>query len=673
MTQQTATNDDLYLKFLGSLIEELGAKMYPSITASVAELISNAWDADAKNVWVNMPLGKSVRVGDDEIVVIDDGDGMSRTEARNKYLVVGRKRRQEENKTTSSSGRPLHGRKGVGKLAAFGTAMVLECTTRSQASEVTAFRLDYDKIRECPGGYSYKVPEIEKPDPLLRPDNGDSLKHGTRVRLRDLRAKIIPAVEQFTLSLARRFGVLSPEMNVFLNGERITRFDIPVQISFPRDGVPTPGHGLPRKDPDTGREPEPIKVIQDYAVEHLPGGKEVRWWIGFTAKPIEMAEFRGIAILAHRKMVQRPFMFGRSQGTAGQLGQEYLVGEVIADWIDDTITSEDDLIETNRNELQLEDERLQQFLEWGRRRLRWALGRRNDLRVEKLVSGIDVDPEIQERLGKFTRREQVVFKAIGQRLAKLPETQPSDVSDLMMQTMDAYDDVAIREIIERISQEDESTQERMWGLVAEFGLIDARRAMTKIRARLEVIDKLAQMVKGGFLEVPDIHDHIVKNPWLLDPRWDLYDDEVDLTKALRDKFGLVPDAKGKFVDYLFTLSPSTPTFADQVIVVEIKRGTKPNGSPYHVTGDEVQRFATYVGYAEEHYGAADSPSSVPNVRGLMIASGYTQGAQIQRRSTYEAVQGGKYQFKSWESVLKDTRRLHVGWLELSTRRAKATS
>ena len=43
-------DDDLYLRFLGSLIEELGAKMYPSVTASVAELISNAWDADAKNV-----------------------------------------------------------------------------------------------------------------------------------------------------------------------------------------------------------------------------------------------------------------------------------------------------------------------------------------------------------------------------------------------------------------------------------------------------------------------------------------------------------------------------------------------------------------------------------------------------------------------------------------------
>ena len=37
----------LELKFLGALVGHLGAQMYPSATATIAELISNAWDADA--------------------------------------------------------------------------------------------------------------------------------------------------------------------------------------------------------------------------------------------------------------------------------------------------------------------------------------------------------------------------------------------------------------------------------------------------------------------------------------------------------------------------------------------------------------------------------------------------------------------------------------------------
>ena len=78
----TVQDDDLYLRFLGALIEELGAKMYPSVTASVAELISNAWDADAKNVWIAMPLGRRVKSEIDEIIVRDDGVGMSVQQSR---------------------------------------------------------------------------------------------------------------------------------------------------------------------------------------------------------------------------------------------------------------------------------------------------------------------------------------------------------------------------------------------------------------------------------------------------------------------------------------------------------------------------------------------------------------------------------------------------------------
>ena len=44
---------DLELRFGGRLVEQLGAQMYPSATATVAELISNAWDADAENVVFN--------------------------------------------------------------------------------------------------------------------------------------------------------------------------------------------------------------------------------------------------------------------------------------------------------------------------------------------------------------------------------------------------------------------------------------------------------------------------------------------------------------------------------------------------------------------------------------------------------------------------------------------
>ena len=88
----TQPEDPLVLRFGGSLVEQLGAQLYPSVTATVAELISNAWDADAKNVWITIPFGQQWS-DSSEILVMDDGNGMTHSQAQEMYLIVGRKRR----------------------------------------------------------------------------------------------------------------------------------------------------------------------------------------------------------------------------------------------------------------------------------------------------------------------------------------------------------------------------------------------------------------------------------------------------------------------------------------------------------------------------------------------------------------------------------------------------
>lgn len=663
--QKDTPDEQLTLEFLGGLVEELGAQMYPSVTASVAELVSNAWDADASNVWVEVPLG---RIPDEqwaglEIVVVDDGQGMDRAAAQSKYLLVGRKRRVEEQRTTTTNGRPLHGRKGVGKLAAFGTARVLQCTSR-EADEVVAFELDYDDIRVLPAGAKYPVPEVP-PDPLVDPTSKVELPHGTRIRLRQLKARRLPDEAQFRLSLARRFGTLTPEMRLYVNGTELNRFDVPMEFSFPRDAAPAPGDGLP-----SDAQGDAFRLEDGLGVEKLSDAREVRWWIGFTPRPIDFDEVRGVAILSHRKMVQRPFLFGRSQGIAGQLGEQYLLGEVHADWIDESIEPEEDLVLTNRTQLQVEDEGLQPLMEWGRRRVAWALGKRNDLRVTKNVEAIQVSTEVQERLNNFSQKEQAIFKNISDKLSRLPEADPTSVTGLTLDVIDSYDDRSVRDMIDQIGAYDETTQVQMWQLVSEFGLVDARRMKSKLEARLQVIAKLEEMVEHGAKEVPDIHQHLLRNPWVLDMRWELYDDEVDLRSHLEAKFGLnIDPGAGQFADYVFTLQPSTTGAIDEVIVVEIKRGTDIHANVRTADQDEVNKFHGYVLEAEAYFDA-NSEAFKPRVRGLMIAAGYTASAEMLRRSL-EEIPGQKMQFKDWRRVLRETRLLHVGGLELSVRRMQA--
>ena len=302
----SATQEPLKLRFAGALVEQLGAQMYPSATAAVAELISNAWDADARNVWATLPFGQSWTESD-EIIVIDDGHGMTREQAQSRYLIVGRKRRLEDNGETEGK-RFVHGRKGIGKLAAFGTAQVLDCYSVRNGQKIS-FRLDYDTIRQYAPGGDCPVSEDIDLEPLLDP-NGNPLSTGTRIRLSDLRLKRVIPKDQFMRSMSRRFSIDQSEMRVFINGEPLQRFDMDLQFKYPRDGAPDSS----------------VTVGTDgWGSETLPNGEAVRWWIGFTEKPLQADYLKGISILARDKMVQRPFMFERSRGAEGQLGQEYLV------------------------------------------------------------------------------------------------------------------------------------------------------------------------------------------------------------------------------------------------------------------------------------------------------------------------------------------------------------
>jgi len=354
------------------------------------------------------------------------------------------------------------------------------------------------------------------------------------------------------------------------------------------------------------------------------------------------------------------------QGTTGQLGQEYLVGEVEADWLDVGDDIEDDLIQSNRDQLQLEDQRLQALLDWGQRRLRWALNKRNELRKKKAIEDYEASEEITELLKNFTPAERARFLTIAHTASGLPEIDESDVLKLMREIVNAREDQVVRELMERIEAEDDALQGRMWALVAEFGLIDARRTYSIIEARLKTIEQLERALREGAKEVPVIHEIITRNSWLLDPRWDSLGHELDIDKLGIRYEGEKDDDTGRFIDFLFGLAPKPPAALDQIVVVEIKRGTHPSGQERRATVDEVNKFHFYVKSAVKH---AAKDSHPPRVRGLMIANDYSEDAKMVRASL-EEIQNPVMEFKMWGSVLEETRRLHLSWLDVTKDRLR---
>jgi len=117
-------------------IDKLGIHMYDRVSAVLAELIANSYDADATKVTVTLPFGKYLakkKVGKTidlgfEISIEDDGIGMLSHDVNEYYLKIGANRRSSRGETTPS-GRPVLGRKGIGKLAPFGICREIEVIT----------------------------------------------------------------------------------------------------------------------------------------------------------------------------------------------------------------------------------------------------------------------------------------------------------------------------------------------------------------------------------------------------------------------------------------------------------------------------------------------------------------------------------------------------------------
>ena len=93
-----------------SVLDHLGRNLYRSFITVLGEAISNAWDADAKNVWIYVEKDKN------SLVIKDDGDGMTRSDFQNRFLKIGYSKRKT-GVNVSKTGRPYIGRKGIGKLA----------------------------------------------------------------------------------------------------------------------------------------------------------------------------------------------------------------------------------------------------------------------------------------------------------------------------------------------------------------------------------------------------------------------------------------------------------------------------------------------------------------------------------------------------------------------------
>jgi len=321
----------LVLKFEPKTIEHLGVKMYSTLPPALAELISNSYDADASQVEVKFHEQAGAPIS---ITVKDNGCGMSFEDIQNKFLSIGRDRREKDGDIPSPKyGRLPTGKKGLGKLALFGIAKEITIDTVKDGKR-NRFILDWDALYSSEGQYN---PRVEVSNEIA--DRGD----GTVIQLKKLKRKSKFDIESIADGLARIF---------------ITEDNFRIRL------VKTGGLENEVIDVDSSRRYGQIDKQFSWEKADLEIGdyehsEDVEFQFITSEKPIKPnSGLRGITIFSRGKLVNAPEFF--SDSTSSHVFQ-YLTGWIKADFID---LLDEDVISTNRQSLNWEHEEMLAFREW---------------------------------------------------------------------------------------------------------------------------------------------------------------------------------------------------------------------------------------------------------------------------------------------------------------------
>lgn len=312
-------NDDLKMTFDPMTIEHLGVRMYSTLPPVLAELIANSADADAAHVSIRLDDSTEEKT----IVVEDNGDGMSLSDLNEKFLRIGRNRREEEKKDQTTKGRKVIGKKGLGKLSFFGIAKEIEVVTRKDSLE-NAFVMRWDDIKKAGAERKDYVPTLLHKDVACNPDT-----HGTTITLRGIQREGDFTPATLAISLSKIF-IVDPSFSI--------------SIEHNGDAAVTVENSQKYESLDKEIEWEVPSDIGD-AVEYLKEKGIVGHLIA-TKKPIPPnTNMRGITLFSRKKLVNNPEYF--SDSTSSHF-YSYLTGWLEVDFIDDL---PEDVIATDRQSL----------------------------------------------------------------------------------------------------------------------------------------------------------------------------------------------------------------------------------------------------------------------------------------------------------------------------------
>lgn len=204
-----------------SILNHLGRNLYRSFITVLGEAISNAWDANANNVYINIDRASNT------FTILDDGEGMDSIDFQNKFLKIGYSKRKDGATKSEGKGRPFIGRKGIGKLALLSCAERITVLSKKNGNDIVGGVIDNAgldiaiKDDVSASNYELGIPDkenLKKYQHILDSESGtliifDGVKEGIRNRVEYIR-KIV--------ALYFRFALIDSSFIIHINGSEVT-------------------------------------------------------------------------------------------------------------------------------------------------------------------------------------------------------------------------------------------------------------------------------------------------------------------------------------------------------------------------------------------------------------------------------------------------------------------
>lgn len=565
MSPKGAAEKPLEMKLSMSVLDSLGINLYSNAAAVMAELVANAWDAEATQVkidWNVTGKGRSVRV-------VDNGNGMSRDELNEKFLNIGYRKRLKDGSTSPKLKRPFMGRKGIGKLSVFSLAEVVEVASVRKGGKPNAFRIVVNDLRRAiEADKPYFPQEIKAPKGTPR--------RGTLVLLKELkreRTSIVAAA--LRKRLARRFDIFHLEsegkdrFRIVIDGKPVTHRDrtelkkLEFVWEFGKQRI------------DAGDLPPGIRrtTIRNTSIPDHPSWK-VSGWFGSATKPQDLTSdgeervLSDIIVLARGRPIQEGIL--RSLGIS-RVFLNYVTGQIRADFLD--LDTEDDIATSDRQRLMEDDERVEALRKFLRKKLVEAAQDWTEWRNEKKADEIEKEnPAIERWLADLPNEQKAPAKKLVGTIGGLefPEDAEEDARVKLLQAgVVAFERIRLREDTKQLEELSELESADLLPLLARLESYEGAVYRDLVKGRLQAIHAFAEDLKNDVLE-KILQEKVKGNLWLLDPSWDRVQQRVEMEEHL---FRMAEKLGGKrpVKDALKRIDLRYFSVQNRHVIVELKR------------------------------------------------------------------------------------------------------